>query len=156
MTVLKEGAKAPSFTLASSEDKEISLADFKGEHNVVLYFYPKDNTPGCTQEACDFRDAIKQIEKTDAVVLGVSPDPVKAHKGFIEKFGLPFILLSDEKKEMLKRYDVWKEKSLYGRKYMGVERTTVIIDKKGTIRKVFAKVKVSGHIDEVLEVLKTL
>ncbi len=156
MAELKEGKKAPSFSLPSTEGKAISLADFKGKKNVVLYFYPKDNTPGCTQEACDFRDSIKKVEKTDTVILGVSPDSVKAHEGFIEKYKLPFTLLSDESKEMLQKYGVWKEKSLYGRKYMGVERTTILIDKAGTIHRLFPKVKVQGHADAVLEALKAL
>ena len=156
MSTLKEGAKAPKFSLPSTNGKTVKLVDFAGEKNVVLYFYPKDNTPGCTQEACDFRDSIKQIEKLDAVVLGVSPDSLKMHDGFKAKYKLPFTLLSDETKEMITLYGLWKEKSLYGRKYMGVERTTVIIDKKGKVHKLFPKVKVTGHIQEVLEALKGL
>jgi len=121
---------------------------------VVLYFYPKDDTPGCTVEACGFRDGIKKIEKLDAVVLGVSPDPVKAHNKFIEKFSLPFLLLADEDKSICKAYGVWVKKSMYGREYMGVARTTFIIGKDGKIEKVYEKVKPDAHTEEVLEFLK--
>lgn len=155
-SVLKEGRKAPAFALPSTEGKAIRLSDFKGKKNIVLYFYPKDNTPGCTAEACDFRDSLKRIQRKDTVVLGVSPDPVASHEKFREKYGLTFPLLSDEGKEMLRKYGVWKQKSLYGRKFMGVERTTVLIDKEGKIRKVFPKVKVKGHVDEILEALKEI
>ena len=127
---LQEGKKAPDFKLPSTEGSEISLADFKGEQAVVLYFYPKDDTPGCTQEACDFRDSLKKFKAKGAAVLGVSADPMKAHEKFQKKFSLPFPLLSDETKEMIKEYGVWKEKSMYGKKYMGIERTTIIIDKQ--------------------------
>src|SRR5947209_2673483 len=126
---LKEGMRAPEFTLPSSKGENVSLKDFKGKERVVLYFYPKDDTPGCTVEACGFRDDIKRIEKKDAVVLGVSPDSVSSHNKFIEKFKLPFILLSDEDKKVCKAYGVWVEKSMYGKKYMGVARTTFIIGK---------------------------
>ena len=152
MPELKEGAKAPEFSLPSTEGKEVSLKDYKGQ-KVVLYFYPKDDTPGCTKEACDFRDSIRQFGKLDAVVLGVSPDALKSHDKFREKYKLPFPLLSDESKEMLKKYGVWKQKSMYGRTYMGVERTTVVIDEQGKVRRVFPKVKVEGHSKEVLEAL---
>lgn len=149
---LKEGDKAPAFSLPSSEGREISLAELKGR-TVVLYFYPKDDTPGCTQESCDFRDAYKKFGKHDAVVLGISADSVVSHDKFIKKFKLPFPLLSDESKETIKKYGVWKEKSMYGKKYMGIERTTVVIDPKGKVAKIFPKVKVTGHIDAVLESL---
>jgi peroxiredoxin Q/BCP len=155
MPELKEGIKAPDFSLPSTEGKEISLKDYKGK-KIVLYFYPKDDTPGCTQEACDFRDSASVFKKKDAVVLGVSPDPVKKHDKFREKYKLSFPLLSDESKAMLMKYGVWKEKSMYGRKYMGVERTTVVIDEQGKIRKIFPKVKVTDHYKEVLEALETI
>ena len=155
MPELTEGKSAPSFSLPSTDGKEISLKELAGK-KVVLYFYPKDDTPGCTQEACDFRDSIKQFQKQGATVLGVSPDPVKKHDKFREKYKLPFTLLSDESKEMLQKYGVWKEKSMYGRKYMGVERTTVIIDKEGKIRKIFPKVKVTEHYKEVLKAVQEM
>ena len=156
MSKLSEGKAAPAFSLPSSEGREISLADFKNKKKVVLYFYPKDDTPGCTKEACDFRDSIKKIEKADTVVLGVSKDGLDSHAAFIKKYKLPFPLLSDESKEIIKKYGIWKEKSLYGKKYMGIERTTVVIDKKGTVRRIFPKVKVDGHVREVLEALSSI
>ena len=120
---------------------------------VVLYFYPKDNTSGCTVEACELRDAHKQIVAKKAVVLGVSPDSAKSHDKFIEKFSLPFELVPDEDHKIATAYGVWKEKSLYGRKYMGIERTTVIIDPRGRVQQIFAKVKSAGHAAEVLAAL---
>lgn len=151
--MLKEGSKAPAFTLPNEKGKKISLKDFEGK-KVVLYFYPKDMTSGCTKEACDFRDAHPDFKKIKAVVLGVSPDSIDSHKKFAEKYELPFTLLSDENKKVLEKYGVWKEKSMYGRKYMGVERTTVIIDEKGKVQKIFPKVKVNGHVEEVLAELR--
>lgn len=151
--MLKPGDKAPDFNLVSDEGKNISLKDLKGK-KVILYFYPKDDTSGCTAEACSFRDNIKIIEKKNAVVIGVSKDNTKSHQKFKKKYDLPFTLLSDENLDMLKDYDVWKEKSMYGRKYMGIERTTYIIDEKGKIQDIFNKVKVDGHTHEVLEKLK--
>ena len=153
MSIPQEGKKAPDFKLMASNDKEVSLKDYAKKSRVVLYFYPKDDTPGCTVEACNFRDGIKKIEKMDAVVLGVSPDPVKAHSKFIEKFKLPFLLLADEEKEVCKAYGVWVQKSMYGREYMGVARTTFVVGKDGKIEKVFEKVKPDVHADEVLEFL---
>lgn len=153
MAELKEGNKAPEFSLPSTDGKEISLADYKGKKNVVLYFYPKDNTPGCTQESCDFRDFSGKFAKKDAVVLGLSADSLKSHDNFKSKFSLPFPLLSDENKEVIKKYGVWKEKSMYGKKYMGIERTTVVINKEGKIAKIYPKVKVTGHAEEVLSAL---
>lgn len=147
------GKKAPDFTLLNQDGKKISLKDFKGK-KVVLYFYPKDNTSGCTKEACSFRDDFPKFKKTDAVILGVSPDSVSSHKKFAEKYDLPFNLLADEDKKIVQLYDVWKEKSMYGKKYMGVERTTYIIDEEGKIKKIFNKVKVDGHNVEVMEALK--
>ena len=149
----EEGSKAPDFKLKNQNGETISLNDFKGK-NVVLYFYPKDDTSGCTAEACSFRDDFPKFEKTDAVILGISPDSVESHKKFEQKYRLNFNLLSDEKKEILQKYEVWKEKNMYGRKYMGVERTTYIIGPEGKIKKIFRKVKVSGHNKEVLEALK--
>ncbi len=153
---LKIGDKAPAFDVPSSVGKNIALKDFAGDKNVVLYFYPKDDTPGCTVQACGFRDSIKNIEKLDAVVLGVSPDSVKSHDKFISKFQLPFTLLSDEDKKLCQDYGVWVEKSMYGKKYMGVARTTFLIDKKGKIAKIFEKVKPEGHNQEVIDALKSL
>lgn len=151
--MIKEGSKAPQFTLPDSYGNKISLKDFIGK-KVVLYFYPKDMTSGCTQEACDFRDAHPDFKKLKAVVLGLSADSTISHKKFSDKYDLPFTLLSDEDKKVLEKYDVWKEKSMYGKKYMGIERTTVIINENGKIQKIFPKVKVNGHVEEVLKELK--
>ena len=152
--MLQEGNKAPYFKLKDQNEKEISLSDYKGK-NVILYFYPKDNTSGCTAEACSFRDDFPKFKKVETVILGVSPDSVESHKKFAKKYNLNFSLLADEDKEVIKKYDVWKEKSMYGRKYMGVERSTFIIDSDGKIKKIFKKVKVQGHNEEVMEVLKS-
>ncbi len=156
MAELKEGSKAPAFKLPVENGESVGLADYKGKKNIVLYFYPKDDTPGCTQEACDFRDRIKKLEKEDAVVFGISADSPVSHLKFQGKYKLPFSLLSDETRETIKKYGVWKEKSMYGKKYMGIERTTFIIDKEGKISRIFPKVKVTGHADEVLEALSLL
>ena len=153
--MLKAGDKAPAFSLPSSEGKNVALKDLKGK-NVVLYFYPKDDTPGCTKEACSFRDNLGRVRKNGAEVFGISADSIHAHEKFTEKYGLRFPLLSDESKEVIKAYGVWKEKSMYGRKYMGIERTTFIIDKKGKIAHIFQKVKVEGHTEEVIEKLTEL
>jgi len=146
------GEKAPAFSLPTGDGKTVSLKDFAGK-KIVLYFYPKDNTSGCTKEACSFRDNLAVLKRKGAVVLGVSADSVDSHRKFAEKFDLPFPLLSDEKKEMLKRYGVWKQKSMYGKKYYGIERTTFVINEKGTITHIFPKVKVDGHTEEILSVL---
>ena len=130
-------------------EKEYSLSDFRGE-KVILYFYPKDNTSGCTQEACDFRDNINRLTNV-ATVIGVSPDSIKSHIKFKEKQFLNFILLSDTEHKLAEKYGVWKEKSMYGRKYMGIERSTFILDENGNIQKEWRKVKVKGHVDEVLD-----
>jgi len=155
MLIPVEGSKAPDFNLAASSGGNIALKDLKGK-NVVVYFYPKDDTPGCTVEACGLRDSFKEIEKLNAVILGVSPDSVKSHDKFITKFQLPFTLLADEEKKMCQNYGVWIEKSMYGKKYMGVARTTFIIDTNGKIAKVFEKVKPEGHNQEIINALKAI
>jgi peroxiredoxin Q/BCP len=147
--------KAPSFKLKNQDAKAISLSDFKGKP-IVLYFYPKDDTPGCTKEACNFRDEFPKFGKMKAEIIGVSIDSVESHKKFANKFKLPFNLLSDEKKEVVEKYGVWQEKSMYGKKYMGIVRTTFIIDTEGKINKIFPKVKVEEHNKEVMEALKEL
>jgi peroxiredoxin Q/BCP len=152
MADLKVGSKAPDFTLPTGDGGQLSLKDLKGK-KVILYFYPKDNTSGCTREACAFRDEMKVFHKKGAVVVGVSVDSPDSHRKFSEKFNLPFPLVSDEKKELVTKYGVWKEKSMYGKKYMGIERTTFLIDGTGTITHIFAKVKVDGHTEEVLNAL---
>ena len=153
MSIPQEGTQAPDFNLPSSKGAKVSLKDFKGKQRVVLYFYPKDDTPGCTVEACGFRDKIREIQRKDTVVLGVSPDDAVSHSKFVEKFKLPFILLSDEDKKVCNEYGVWVKKSMYGKEYMGVARTTFIIGKDGKIEKVYEKVKPEGHPDEILEYL---
>jgi thioredoxin-dependent peroxiredoxin len=150
--MIKIGDKAPDFKLTADDGKAYSLIDFKGKI-LVLYFYPKDMTSGCTAEACDFRDNIKLFRKKNSVVVGVSKDNTDSHLKFKSKYNLPFTLLSDENLDMLKAYDVWKEKSLYGKKYMGIERTTFIINEKGIIKEIFKKVKVTEHIKEILNKL---
>ncbi len=150
--MLKAGDKAPDFTLPSTDGTEMSLKDFRGK-KVVLYFYPKDDTSGCTKEACSFRDNLARVKKKGAVILGVSADAVKSHGKFTDKYELNFPLLSDESKEMINAYGVWQEKSFMGRTYMGIVRTTFIIDEKGKIAHIFEKVKVEGHTDEVLQKL---
>ena len=154
MTTLKEGIKAPELNLPATNGNKLTLKDFKGKKRVILYFYPRDNTPGCTTEACGFRDNIKAIEKKDAVVLGVSPDGLASHEKFIDKFDLPFILLSDEEKKTCKDYGVWVKKKMYGKEHMGVVRTTFIIGKDGKIEKIYKKVKPAEHSKEILEFLK--
>jgi peroxiredoxin Q/BCP len=148
----KAGQKAPDFTVLSDNGEKVKLSDFKGK-KVVLYFYPKDDTPGCTKEACAFRDGIAEIKKKGAVVFGVSADSVESHQKFKKKFDLNFPLLADTDRKIIEGYDVWKEKSMYGKKYMGIERTTFIIDEQGKIAHIFPKVKVEQHYDEVLKAL---
>jgi peroxiredoxin Q/BCP len=152
MEQLVVGKKAPEFSLRGHDGVEYALKDFKGK-KVILYFYPKDNTSGCTKEACAFRDNLSRFKKKGAVVVGVSADSSSSHQKFAAKYDLNFTLLSDEEKSVLNAYGVWKEKSMYGRKYMGIERTTVVIDEKGIVTHLFPKVKVDGHTDEVLKVL---
>ena len=155
MTVPAVGTQAPDFTVLTDTGDSLTLSSLKGRP-VVLYFYPKDDTSGCTVEACEFRDAFPQFTQDKAVILGVSPDDVKSHKKFKAKFDLPFTLLADTEKEIVQAYDVWKEKSMYGRKYMGVVRTTFVIDAKGRIAKVFEKVTPAGHAAEVMTALAEL
>jgi len=150
--MLKPGTKAPSFELVSDEGKKVSLKDFSGK-KIVLYFYPKDNTPGCTKEACSFSENNKRLQKAGAVVIGVSADSVASHQNFKNKYKLGFPLLSDPDKQVIQKYGVWQEKSMYGRKFMGIVRATFIIDEKGKIAHVFPKVKVDGHTEEVLKLL---
>lgn len=149
------GKKAPAFKAMASGDKEISLKDYEGKW-LVLYFYPKDNTSGCTKQACGFSESIKQFEKLDAEILGVSPDSVKSRDNFKEKHNLQFDLLSDPEKEIAAKYDAYGEKSMYGRKYMGIIRSTYIIDPKGKIAAEYKKVKVSGHVEKVMKDLEEL
>jgi thioredoxin-dependent peroxiredoxin len=148
--MIKVGDKAPDFSLPDVDGKKVSLKAFKGK-KLVLYFYPKDMTPGCTAEACSFRDNIDEIRAKGAEVVGVSADSTKLHMKFTDTFFINFPLLSDESKKMLVQYGVWKQKSFMGRKYMGIERTTIIIDEKGVIKQIFPKVKVVGHTKEVLQ-----
>ncbi|MBC7397404.1 MAG: thioredoxin-dependent thiol peroxidase [Bdellovibrionales bacterium] len=150
---LKVGAKAPTFKLFNDREEPVSLSLFKGKR-VILYFYPKDDTPGCTQESCDFRDGFAALLKLDVIVLGISRDPVAAHQKFKSKFNLPFNLLSDPDGQACEAYGVWKEKSMYGRKYMGIERSTFIIGANGRIEKIYPKVSVKGHVNQIMEDLK--
>jgi thioredoxin-dependent peroxiredoxin len=151
---IKEGNKAPDFTALDQDGKKVKLSSFRDKKNIVLYFYPKDMTPGCTTQACDFRDQQKSFKST--VILGVSIDSQERHQKFIEKYDLPFTLLADVDKKVVQKYGVWQEKKLYGKTFMGIVRSTFIIDKNGTIRKIFFKVKVKNHIEEVLNTLKEL
>lgn len=151
---LTEGSSAPEFSLPSTDGHAVSLSSLRGK-KVVLYFYPKDDTPGCTVEACNFRDSIKDFQKANAVVLGVSPDDLTSHGKFLTKFKLPFALLADTDHSLAEKYGVWKEKSMYGKKYMGIERTTFVIDSQGKIHRIFSKVKVDQHHQEVLAALAT-
>jgi peroxiredoxin Q/BCP len=149
---LKEGDKAPEFSAATNGGGNISLANLRGK-NVILYFYPKDDTPGCTKEACAFRDGFAEFKQRGAVIFGVSPDSVKSHDKFVEKFKLPFTLLADEDKKIVEAYGVWGEKSFMGRKYMGVHRVTFLIGGDGRIKKIWPQVKPDEHAAEVLAAL---
>ena len=151
-----EGRKAPPFELPDGSGKTVSLKELLGRGNLVLYFYPKDMTPGCTVEACDFRDIAARLKAAGAQVIGVSADAPESHRKFIDKHTLNFPLLSDAENRVTRLYGVYKKKSLYGREFMGIERTTFVIDRAGVIRKVFPKVKVAGHADAVVEALKAL
>jgi peroxiredoxin Q/BCP len=152
---VNEGDKAPAFSMPTDGGGTINLKDLKGK-NVVLYFYPKDSTPGCTKEACGFRDLMPDFSKVDAEIIGVSKDSIKRHDNFKAKYELPFVLASDENDDVCERYGVWVEKSMYGKKFMGIERATFLIDGKGKVRKVWRKVKVPGHVEDVLEAVKAL
>lgn len=155
-TLPEVGDSAPEFSLAAGSGAKVSLKQFRGKQNVVLYFYPRDNTPGCTQEACDFRDQSRPLAKSDTVVLGVSPDTTASHEKFAAKFDLPFQLLSDPDHQVAEKYGVWVEKNMYGRKSMGIQRATFLIDKRGKIAAVWPKVKVAGHVEAVVAKLKEL
>src|SRR6266436_8210457 len=154
--VMLEGKKAPAFQLSDANGKTVALKDLIGANHLVLYFYPKDMTPGCTIEACSFRDNNDRLTALGAQVVGISADSSASHTKFTEKHGLNFPLLADPENKVTGLYGVYKMKSLYGRQFMGIERTTFVIDKSGVVRRVFAKVKVNGHTDEVLEALKAL
>ncbi|WP_102347629.1 thioredoxin-dependent thiol peroxidase [Bacillus sp. Marseille-P3661] len=150
---IEVGQKAPEFSLEASNGEIVKLADFRGKF-VVLYFYPKDMTPGCTTEACDFRDQHANFADINAVILGVSPDPLNRHQKFIEKHELPFLLLADVNNEAAEAYGVWKLKKNFGKEYMGIERSTFIIDQDGNLVKEWRKVKVKGHVEEALQYIK--
>lgn len=150
MTSFEVGQEVPDFTLPASNGEDVSLHTFRGK-KVVIYFYPKDMTPGCTTEACDFRDASALFDEADTVILGISPDSVERHHKFIAKYDLPFLLLADEEHEVAEKYGVWKQKKMFGKTYMGVERSTFLIDEEGKLIKEWRKVKVQGHTEEVLQ-----
>jgi len=147
------GMQAPDFELEANNGETVNLAKFRGT-NIVLYFYPKDMTPGCTTEACDFRDQIHQFADVNAVVLGVSPDPVDRHQKFVDKYGLPFLLLADTELQAADAYGVWKLKKNFGKEYMGIERSTFIIDQEGNLVKEWRKVQVKGHVDDALTYIR--
>ena len=153
MTELNIGDKAPDFTLPTDNDGEVSLSDYKGQ-TLILYFYPKDNTPGCTTESCDFNAAAPDFKTLDASILGISKCSVTRHNKFKEKFGFTFPLASDERSDVCERYGVWKEKKMYGKTFMGIERTTFLIDKDGKIAHIWRKVKVDGHVSDVRNMLE--
>lgn len=153
MAQLKEGMKAPYFEGVDQNGKTIRISDFEGK-KLVLYFYPKDNTPGCTAEACNLRDNYNDMLKRGFAVVGVSMDSEKSHKGFADKYSLPFPLIADTSKKILNDYDVWKEKSLYGKTFMGTVRTTFIIDEKGTIEKIISKVDTKSHAEQIIKIYK--
>ncbi|EPD50166.1 thioredoxin-dependent thiol peroxidase [Paenisporosarcina sp. FSL H8-0542] len=155
MTTL-EGMQAPDFTLRNEKGEEVSLRNYAGNKYVLLYFYPKDSTPGCTTEACDFRDMHESFRDLNAVILGVSPDGERAHTKFIEKHGLPFSLLIDEDHAVAESYGVWVLKKMFGKEYMGIERSTFLIDPTGTVVKEWRKVKVKGHVEDALVTLREL
>jgi len=149
------GKKLSDFTLPATGDKDITLSDLKGQ-NVVIYFYPRDSTPGCTREGQDFRDNIRKFRSRKTIVLGVSRDSIKSHENFKQKQAFPFDLLSDNDEKLCKQFDVIKEKNMYGKKHMGIERSTFLIDAKGVLRQEWRKVKVDRHVEEVLDAIKNL
>ncbi|TGA96482.1 thioredoxin-dependent thiol peroxidase [Sporolactobacillus shoreae] len=151
--MLEAGIAAPGFTLKSTEGRDVTLSDFQGK-NVVLYFYPKDMTPGCTTEACDFRDQNSLFEELNTVVIGISPDPIEKHQKFTEKHQLPFTLLADTDHSVAELYGSWQLKKNYGREYMGIVRSTFVIGKDGKISRVWPKVKVNGHVEEIYQFVK--
>ncbi|WP_304749769.1 thioredoxin-dependent thiol peroxidase [Dubosiella newyorkensis] len=153
--MLEVGTKAPDFTLQDQDGKDVSLSDFKGK-KVILYFYPKDNTSGCTKQACAFKELYPDFMEKDAIVLGVSKDSVASHKKFQEKYQLPFELLSDPEHKVIEQYDVWKEKSMYGKKYMGIVRSTYLIDEEGNIEKALEKVKPQQNPEQMLKLVEDL
>ena len=156
MAKLKEGSRAPNFELTACNGRMISLDYYLGERNVILYFYPKDDTPGCTTEALGFRTIREELYNLETMILGISPDSLGDHQRFVAKYGLPFLLLSDENKKVCKKYGVWVEKTLYGKKYMGVVRTTFVINKQGKIAKIYNRVKPQGHNEEVLNFIRVI
>jgi thioredoxin-dependent peroxiredoxin len=147
------GKQAPDFELLASNGEKVKLSDFKGK-NIVLYFYPKDMTPGCTTQACDFRDFHDNFAELDCIIIGISTDPIEKHEKFIDKYNLPFLLLFDEEHKVSDLYEVWKLKKNFGKEYMGIERSTFVIDKDGKIAKEWRKVKVKGHVEEALQYVK--
>ena len=151
---LEEGQMAPDFTLPTDSDSTVTLSELKGQ-NVIVYFYPKDNTPGCTTQACEFTEQLPNFEKVDATIIGISKDSVASHDKFKAKKDLKIILASDENDEVCERYGVWQEKNMYGKKYMGIQRATFLINKDGVVVKAWPKVKVNGHVAEVLEAAKS-
>jgi peroxiredoxin Q/BCP len=153
--VIEEGDALPQFSLPADDGGVVSNESLRGR-NTVLYFYPKDDTSGCTKEACDFRDALPRFGKIDAEVIGVSPDDIESHRKFKKKYQLPFRLLADEGHKLADAFGAWKEKSMYGRKYMGIERTTVIVDRNGRVARIFPKVRVPGHVQAVESALREL
>jgi peroxiredoxin Q/BCP len=152
---LEVGDPAPDFSLPSTEGRDVSLEEFRGKKSVVLFFYPKDDTPGCTKEACQFRDDLSRLRTGDAVILGVSLDGLGSHQKFVQKYSLPFPLLSDEKAVVSKAYGVYKKKSLYGRTFWGIERSTFLIGSDGRLRGVFRRVQVDGHSQELLDLISS-
>ena len=152
--MIAKGDKAKEFCGLSQDNKEICLKDYLGEKDVILYFYPKDNTPGCTKEACSFRDNIETIERKDTIVIGISPDSIESHQKFIAKHSLNFVLLSDTEHKIAEEYGVWIEKKMFGKTKFGIKRTTFIIGKNGIIKHIFKKVNTAIHAEEVLEILE--